>query len=61
MGKNEEQKSQLQIETPEGKRRIWVSIPIKNSEKYNHEFSDFWTSLMSIRRANPREEGRNEE
>jgi hypothetical protein len=38
MGKNEEQKSQLQIGTPEGKRRIWASIPTPNHKKYITNF-----------------------
>jgi hypothetical protein len=46
MEKREEQKSQLQIETPEGKRMIWASIPIPNLNKIHHESSDHVTSLM---------------
>jgi hypothetical protein len=37
MEKKEERKSQLQIETSEGKRRIWASIPTPNLNKIHHE------------------------
>jgi hypothetical protein len=37
MEKRDERKSQLQIGTPEGKRRIWASIPTPNLNKIHHE------------------------
>jgi hypothetical protein len=50
MRKNEKRKSQLQIATPEDKRRIWASIPIANlSTNTIKNSAKFLTSLMNYK------------
>jgi hypothetical protein len=54
--KNLSENHSFKIRTPEGKRRIWASIPTPNHKKYTTKISEYFDLSHEHEGANPREE-----